>query len=123
MKMKLLLGLSTLALAFSPMAKKVDLQFKLEKGKTYTQNTVMTTETKQTISGTEQIIKQNASAVTMMELKEPGSGVNTYTLWYENISMGIDQGSGVIQKFNSDTTKLNNVDPMSKIFSSLTGRK
>lgn len=123
MKIKILLGLSILAFAFAPMAKKIDLQFKLEKGKTYTQNTVMTTETKQTISGNEQVIKQNAGTITKMELKETGTDVNTYTIWYENISMGIDPGSGMVQNFNSDTTKLETVDPMSQIFSSLTGEK
>jgi len=120
--MKLLLGLSALTLAFAPMAKKVDLQFNLEKGKTYTQTTVMNSETKQTISGVEQIIKQSASAKTKMEFKSEGETANTYTLWYENISMSIDQG-GMTQDFNSDTTQLETVDPMSGIFSSLTGNK
>ena len=123
MKIKILLGLSILALAFAPMAKKIDLQFKLEKGKTYTQNIVMTTVTKQTIADTEQIINQSAGTVTKMELKETGTDANTYTMWYENISMGIDQGNGMQQKFNSDTSQLVSIDPMSKILSSLTGRK
>lgn len=123
MKIKILLGLSILAFAFAPMAKKIDLQFKLEKGKTYTQNTVMTTVTKQTIADTEQVINQSAGTITKMELKETGADANTYTMWYENISMGIDQGSGTQQKFNSDTSKLASVDPMSKILSSLTGKK
>ena len=122
MKIKLLLGLSTLALAFAPMAKKVDLQFRLEKGKTYTQTTLMHTETKQSIQGTEQIIQQTAHAETSMELKNEGSGSNTYTLWYENISMSIDQG-GMKQEFSSDTTSLDNVDPMSQIFAAMTKRK
>lgn len=121
--MKLVLGLSIAALAFAPMAKKVQLQFKLEKGKTYTQNTLMTTVTKQTIAGNEQVINQNAGTITIMELKELGNGSNTYTLWYDNISMGISQGGGMTQTFNSDTTQLASVDPMSQIFSSLTGKK
>ena len=120
--MKFLLGLSTLALAFAPMAKKADLQFKLEKGKTYTQTTVMNTETKQSIQGMEQVIKQTANAETKMELKEEGTGSNTYSLWYESISMSIDQG-GMKQEFSSDTTQLDNVDPMSAIFSSMTKKK
>ena len=120
--MKFLLGLSTLALAFAPMAKKIDLQFKLEKGKTYTQTTVMNTETKQSIQGMEQIIKQTANAETKMKLKSEGSGSNIYTLWYENISMSIDQG-GMIQEFSSDTTALENVDAMSQIFASMTKKE
>ncbi|NEN22482.1 hypothetical protein G3O08_03065 [Cryomorpha ignava] len=123
MKIKLVLGLSILALAFAPMAKKVDLKFNLENGKTYTQNTVMTTVTKQTIAGNEQVINQNAGTITKMELKESGKDANTYTMWYENISMGINQGGGMTQNFNSDTTKLEAVDPMSELFSMLTGRK
>lgn len=122
MKIKFLLGLSTLALAFAPMAKKVDLQFKLEKGKTYTQTTVMNTETKQSIQGMEQIIKQTASAETTMELKNEGSGSNIYSLWYENISMSIDQ-AGMKQEFSSDTTALDDVGPMSQIFASMTKKK
>lgn len=122
MKIKILLGLSILAFAFAPMAKKINLQFKLEEGKTYTQNTVMTTETKQSIAGNDQVIKQNASTITTMKLKETGADANTYTISYENISMGIDQGGGMMQNFNSDTTKLDMVDPMSQIFSSLTGK-
>ncbi len=123
MKIKLVLGLSILALAFAPMAKKVDLKFNLENGKTYTQNTVMTTVTKQTIAGNEQVINQNAGTITKMELKESGKDANTYTMWYENISMGINQGGGMTQNFNSDTTQLEAVDPMSELFSMLTGRK
>lgn len=123
MKIKLLLGLSILALAFAPMAKKVDLKFNLEKGKTYSQTIVMTTVTKQSIAGNDQVIKQNAATITKMELKETGKEANTYTIWYDNISMGIDQGGGMTQDFNSDTTQLESVDPMSEIFSSLTGRK
>lgn len=122
MKMKFILGLSTLALAFAPIAKKVDLEFKLEKGKTYTQTIVMNTETKQNIQGTDQIIQQTASAETTMELKNEGSDLNTYTLWYENISMSVDQG-GMKQAFNSDTTSLDNVDAMSQILASLTNKK
>lgn len=122
MKIKLLLGLSTLALAFAPMAKKVDLQFKLEKGKTYTQTTEMHTVTKQSIQGMEQIIQQTANAETKMELKNEGTGSNTYTLWYENISMSIDQG-GMKMEYSSDTTALDNVDAMSQIFASMTKKK
>ena len=122
MKIKFLLGLSALALAFTPISKKVDLQFKLEKGKTYTQTIVMNTETKQSIQGMEQIINQAASAETTMELKNEGTGSNTYTIWYESISMSIDQG-GMKQEFNSDTTALDNVDPMSQILSALTKKK
>lgn len=123
MKIKLLLGLSILAFAFAPTSKKIDLKFNLEKGKTYTQNTMMKTVTKQTIAGAEQIINQSAGTITKIELKETGADANTYTLWYDNISMGIDQGGGIKQEFNSDTTTLETVDPMSKIFSSLTGKK
>jgi len=82
----------------------------------------MHTETKQSIQGMDQIIHQTASAETKMELKNEGSGSNTYTLWYENISMSIDQ-AGMKQDFSSDTTALDNVDPMSQIFASMTNRK
>ena len=120
--MKFLIGLSALALAFAPAAKKVDLQFKLEKGKIYTQSSEMNTETKQTIQGMEQIINQNASAETKMELKGEGSDSNTYTVWYDNISMSINQG-GMKQEFSSDTTAMENVDPMSQIFAAMTLKK
>lgn len=122
MKTKLILGLSTVALAFAPMAKKVDLRFNLEKGKTYSQKTVMMSETKQTIMGTEQVVKQSAIAQTKIELKETGDDANTYTIWYENIEMSIDQG-GMAQEFKSDTASMDAVDPMSTIFSTLVDKK
>ena len=122
MKTKLILGLSTVALAFTPMAKKVDLQFNLEKGKTYSQKTVMMTETKQTIMGNEQVVKQSAIAETKMELKEGGKNANTYSIWYDSIQMAIEQG-GTAQEFTSDTAALAQVDPMSTIFSSMVDKK
>ncbi len=111
-----------MALAFSPMAKKVDLKFNLEKGKVYSQKTVMMTETKQTIMGNEQLVKQSAVAETKMEVKEAGENANTYSIWYDSIEMSVDQG-GSAQEFKSDTASLAAVDPMSTIFSSLVDKK
>lgn len=109
MKTILILSLSVLAVAFTPAAKKMEIQFKLEKGKTYEQTISLTSTTKQTFEGTEQIIEQSVSATTSMELKESGADTDTYTMWYNNINMGVAQ-SGQEQKYNSDTTQLASVD-------------
>ena len=122
MKTTLILGLSVLAFAFTPASKKLELQFKLEKGKTYEQTISLTSATKQTFNGIEQEVEQAVSAKTSMELKESGEKTDTYTMWYNNINLGVSQG-GQEQKFNSDTTLLATVDPMSSLFSHLTNSK
>lgn len=122
MKTKLILGLSVLALAFAPAAKKMDLNFKLEKGKTYHQTIDMNSTTKQTIQGQEQTVKQAVSSKMSMELKSEDPAGDTYTLTYENINMQVEQGPNV-QTYNSDTAALETVDPMSRIFTGITGEK
>lgn len=122
MKSKLILGLAVLAFAFTPAAKKLNLQFKLEKGKTYVQTIALTSTTKQTYKGTEQVVDQAVSAKTSMELKESGENSDTYTVWYNNINLGVTQ-AGQEQKFNSDTTQLSTVDPMSALFSHIVNNK
>lgn len=123
MKIKfLLIGLSAFALAFAPVSKKTDLKFKLEKGKTYTHHIVTETTSKQSIQGMEQVIQQMATSDTRMKLTDENDQSNTYTIWYENISMSIEQ-MGMKQEFSSDTTALDQVDPMSQILSSLTKKE
>lgn len=122
MKTSLILGLSVLAFAFTPASKKMELQFKLEKGKTYEQTISLTSTTTQTFQGTEQVVEQAVSAKTSMELKEAGEKTDTYTMWYNNINLGVSQ-AGNEQKFNSDTTQLTTVDPMSNLFSHLVNSK
>lgn len=118
MKTTLILALSVLAFAFTPASKKMELQFKLEKGKVYEQTISLTSTTKQTYEGVEQEVDQAVSAKTSMELKESGEKTDVYTVWYNNINMGVTQ-AGHEQKFNSDTTQLSTVDPMSALFSHL----
>lgn len=121
MKPKIILGLSILAFAFMPAAKKINLEFNLEKGKTYHQTMELKSITKQTISGQEQTVTQSISNKMAMKVKSEGDNADTYTLTYENIQMEFAQGLNA-QTFNSDTTQLETVDPMSRLFTAMTGQ-
>lgn len=118
MKSKALIGISVIALAFAP-AKKVDLGFKLEKGKTYTQTTEVKSHIKQTIQGQAMETDNVITGTTSFRLKEAGKDGNIYEVSYESIGMKITT-MGQTQEFTSDTTKLPQVDPMSRVFSHMT---
>jgi hypothetical protein len=110
-----------MALAFAP-AKKAELIFKLEEGKTYKQVTTETAKVKQTIQGQERVTDQNSVASVYMEFKESGDEVNSYTLWYDNLEVSFSM-SGQEQSFNSDTSEMATVDPLSKMLSGLIGEE
>ncbi len=118
MQTKALIGIAAIALAFAP-AKKIDFHFKLEKGKTYTQSTVVKSHTKQTLQGQTMEGDNVITGATNFKLKEEGKAGNVYEISYETIGMEIST-MGQKQEFNSDTTALAMVDPMSRVLSNMT---
>lgn len=120
MKTKLFIGVAITALA-AVVAKKVDLKLNLEEGKEYVQITTVESLTKQTMMGQTQEINQMVEATTKMKVIEKGNGTDTYEISYGSISMSME-GMGQKQTFTSDTTSLEMVDPMSKIFAGLTDK-
>jgi len=126
MKMKMILGVAILALAFTPAAKKTSFQFKLEDGKVYSQTTNIKGVIKQNIQGMVQETTQNATLQLKMELLESSADQGTYNVWYKSIGMSIESamsGKSMKQEFGSDTTNMEKVDPTSLILSKMTDHK
>ncbi len=121
MKLKLIAGLAVLALAMAP-AKPIELQFHLKSGKVYSQVTEQKSTITQTIMGQAQKIETTANVATSLELKSSADDGDTYTIWYENMSMGMS-GMGMSQTFSSDTSGMEMVNPMSKLLSGMTNEK
>ncbi|MCA1761835.1 MAG: DUF6263 family protein [Cryomorphaceae bacterium] len=126
MKIKMILGLAILALAFTPAAKKASFQFKLEDGKVYSQSTEIKGVIKQTIQGQSQETKQTATVHMNMELHEDAESNSVYNVWYTTIGMSVEtamSGQNQSQAFGSDTTDMDQVDPTSLILSQMTDEK
>lgn len=121
MKKNIFAGFAILALAFAP-AKKADLTFKLNKGKTYVHTSEIVSKIKQTAMGQVQEQDATITATTYFEFAEEGTSTDTYTMWYDNIGMDITV-MGQKQKYNSDTASLEVIDPMSTLFAGLTKSK
>lgn len=119
MQNKIILGAAVLAFAFAPAAKKLKLEFNLEEGKIYHQKIESSTSTTQTVQGIDQVAKQEITSELAIKVKDRGTGENTYTLNYENLAVVFEQGPSK-QSFTSDTSSLESVDPMSRIFSAMT---
>lgn len=112
-------GLTALSLV---IAKKVELTLNLQQGETYAQSMMVKSEIKQTMMGQTQTINQTIEAKTYLEMIEESGDVDTYEVWYDNISMSMES-MGQNQSFSSDTSDLSTVDPMSKMLNALTGKK
>lgn len=126
MKIKMILGIAIITLAFTPAAKKANFQFKLEDEKVYSQTTQINGVIKQTIQGMVQETSQNATLNLTMELLEDGKDNGIYNIWYNNIGMSIESamsGQSMKQEFGSDTTGMEKVDPTSLILSKMTDQK
>lgn len=126
MKMKMILGMAIVTLAFTPAAKKASFQFKLEDGKVYSQTTQINGVIKQTIQGMVQETSQNATLNLNMELLEDSEDNSVYNVWYKNIGMSIESamsGQSMKKEFGSDTTGMEEVDPTSIILSKMTDQK
>jgi hypothetical protein len=121
MKKRIFALLAIGALAFTP-AKKADLIFKLAKGKTYVHTSEISSKIKQTAMGQVQEQEATITATTYFEFAEEGTGADMYTMWYDNIGMDISL-MGQKQRYTSDTTNLEMVDPMSSLFAGLTKSK
>ncbi len=120
MQSKLITILALAALAFAP-AKKQSFQFKLEKGKSYTQSTTMKSVTKQTMQGQTMESENTIVGAMTFSLKEEGKDGNVYDIAYESLGMETAM-MGQKQSFSSDTAALPMVDPMSRVFAHLTGQ-
>jgi hypothetical protein len=121
MKSKIVLGLAVVALAFAP-AKKAELIFKLEEGKTYNQIITEVATVKQTIQEQETVTDQNTMSSLYIKFKETSSDLNSYTVWYDSLEVNFAMG-GQEQSFSSDTSGMQTVDPLSKMLSGLTGEQ
>lgn len=120
MQSKLITILALAALAFAP-AKKQSFQFKLEKGKSYTQSTTMKSVTKQTMQGQTMESENTIVGALTFRLKEEGKEGNVYEVTYDALEMETAM-MGQKQSFSSDTAALPMVDPMSRVFAHLTGQ-
>ncbi len=118
---KALIGVALIAPSIV-FAQKVDLKLNLKEGKEYKQKTEVENVTKQTMMGQVMEINTSASSTTNMELIQDDGNVDTYDIWYEDVGMSMS-GMGQSQSFSSDTSALENVDPMSKVLASLVGKK
>ena len=108
--------------AFSPAAKKLEFQFKLNPNKVYKQETKLVSNTTQTVQGNEMQSKNVVTSTTYMEVKDEGDTSSIYSVWYDELSMQIE-GMGMNQSFSSDTSSLSSVDPMSSILAGLIEKK
>jgi hypothetical protein len=120
--MKRILGISAAAmLAWTPISK-VEINFKLTKGKVYEQTVESQTNVKQEAMGQTIEINTISKVKTALEVMEEKAEGNVYNVWYKGMEMEFN-GMGQEQRFCSDTTLLTAVDPMSEVLSKVTNKK
>jgi len=104
------------------LAQKVDMKLNLEEGKKYTQKTMLESVTKQTMQG--QTMESNNSTTSNIHLKviEDNGSTDTYETWYGSIDLE-QSAMGRSMSATSDTTSLETVDPLSKIFAGMSDKK
>ncbi|WP_196895593.1 DUF6263 family protein [Aureivirga marina] len=113
---KVLFLLGIFLISLSTFAQKVNLELNLEKGKTYYQNSEITTNISQNVQGTE--IKIDVIASTKMAYKviDEAKGIYSIECSFDNLSSEIKTPQGNVT-FSSETE--NPIDPNSKFYNLL----
>ncbi len=121
MTSKILALAAVACLAAAPVSK-VEIVFKLSKGKVYEQTVVSQSNVKQDAMGQTIEINTVSKFKTALEVLEEKAENSIYNVWYKEMEIEFN-GMGQEQKSCSDTITLAVVDPMSEIFSKMTNKK
>ncbi len=112
---------ASVALAWAPVSK-VEMQFKLAKGKVYEQTVISQSIVKQEAMGQTLEFNSTSKSITAFELLEYQTDAGVYNVWYKKMEMELS-GMGQSQKYSSDTTALENIDKMSSLLNGIIDKK